>query len=115
MCKPATSPNDLEKYFVERVNAGDIDGLVALYETNAVVAYDDGKFAMGQKQIREFFVEYLASRPQLDPSNQADALCSGDLALTSAQLTNGDVTAEIARQQVDGSWLWAVDQFALRT
>ena len=113
MHKPAKKPNDLEKFFVERVNAGDIDGLVALYEPNAVVAYDNGKAAIGQKQMREFFSEFLANRPQLDPSNQAEALCSGDLALTSSRLSNGDFTAEVARRQADGSWLWVVDQFAL--
>lgn len=113
MHKPAKKPNDLEKFFVERVNAGDIDGLVALYEPNAVVAYDNGKAAIGQKQIREFFSEFLANRPQLDPSNQAEALCNGDLALTSSRLSNGDITAEVARRQADGSWLWVVDQFAL--
>jgi hypothetical protein len=39
MHKPAKDPNDLEKFFVERANAGDVEGLVALYEPNAIVAY----------------------------------------------------------------------------
>ena len=113
MYKPAKNPNDLEKFFVERVNAGDFDGLVALYESNAVVAYDNGKAAIGKKQIREFFTEFLANRPKLDPSNQAEALCSGDLAMTSSRLSNGGITAEVSRRQADGSWLWVVDQFVL--
>jgi ketosteroid isomerase-like protein len=113
MHKPAKVPNDLEKYFVERANAGNIDGLVALYEPNAIVAYGDGETAIGLKEIRDFFVEFLADRPKLDPSIQAGALCSGDLALTSSRLSNGDTTAEVARRQPDGSWLWVVDQFAM--
>jgi hypothetical protein len=40
-------------------------------------------------------------------------LCSGDIALTSSTLINGDITAEVARRQPDGSWLWVVDQFAI--
>ena len=68
---------------------------------------------MGLDEIREMFVAFLADRPRLDPSHQAEALCTGDLALTSSRLRNGDVTAEIARRQPDGSWLWVVDQFAL--
>ena len=113
MHKPAKEPNDLERYFVERANAGDVDGLVALYESNATLTCGDGEAFVGLYQIRDFFVNYLASRPQLTASVQAPALCSGDLALTSSQLDNGDITAEIARRQQDGNWLWAVDQFAL--
>lgn len=113
MHKPAKVPNDLEKYFVERANAGDIEGLVALYESNAIVAYGDGEVAIGLNEIRDIFVKFLGNRPQLDPSVQAAALCSGDLALTSSRLSNGDITAEVARRQPDGSWLWVVDQFAV--
>ncbi len=113
MHKSANEPNDLERFFVARANAGDVDGLVALYEPNAVVADGHGKVAVGRDQIRELFVRFLADRPQLDPSWQAEALRSGDLALTSSQLSNGDTTAEVARRQPDGTWLWVVDHFAL--
>ncbi len=113
MHKPAKEPNDLEKFFVERANAGDAEGLVALYEANATLDCGDGERVVGADQIREFFINYLTSRPQLTPSVQAPALCSGNLALTSSRHSNGDVSAEIARRQPDGNWLWAVDQFAL--
>jgi uncharacterized protein (TIGR02246 family) len=113
MHKSASDPNDLEKYFVQRANAGDIEGLVALYEPNAVLVDSNGEIAKGLNQIREFFIKFLASRPQFEPSNQAVAVCSGDIALTSSNLSNGDVTAEIARRQPDGNWLWVVDRFSL--
>jgi len=113
MHNPAKEPNDLERFFVERANAGDVEGLVALYETNATLACGDGEVVVGLDQLRKFFIKFLTSRPQLAPSIQAPALCSGDLALTSSRLGNGDITAEIARRQTDGNWLWAVDQFAL--
>jgi len=113
MHAPAMEPNDLEKFFVERTNAGDLEGLMALYEPNAVVAFAEGKVARGLDEIREFFVRLLADRPQLDSSLQSPALCSGDLALTSSRLSNGEITAEIARRQPDGTWLWVIDQFAL--
>jgi hypothetical protein len=111
--EPAKDPNDLERFFVDRAIAGDIEGLVALYEPHAVIADGDVEVANGRDQIREFLVEFLAGRPQLEPGRQAPALCSGGLALTSARLGNGDLTAEIARRQPDGSWLWVVDQFVL--
>ncbi len=41
MHKSANDPNDLEKYFIERANEGDLEGLVALYEADAIIA--DGK------------------------------------------------------------------------
>lgn len=113
MHEPAREPNDLERLFVERVNARDLEGLVALYESNAVLAWEEGETAVGLDQIREFFKRFLAGRPRLDPSAQAPALCSGDLALTSSRLSNGEITAEVARRQPDGTWLWVVDQFAL--
>jgi ketosteroid isomerase-like protein len=111
--KPATEPNELEIFFVERANAGDVEGLVALYEPNAIVANGDCEVAIGLNEIRKFFVRFLDNQPQLDPSKQAPALCSGELALTSSRLSNGDITAEVARRQPDGSWLWVVDQFVL--
>ena len=113
MHEPATEPNDLERYFVLRANEGDIDGLVALYEANAVIDLGGGKLAVGHEEIRVLLTDFLAGRPQLDPSDQAPALISGDIALTSSRLSNGDVTAEVARRQPDGNWLWVVDQFSL--
>jgi len=113
MHAPAKEPNDLERFFVERANAGDVEGLVALYEPNAVIACGNGEVVVGIEPIRRFFVRFLADAPQLEPSVQAPALRSGDLALTSSRVGNGDLTAEIARRQPEGHWLWAVDQFAL--
>ena len=115
MHQPAKKPNDLEKLFVACANAGDVEGLVALYEPKAIIADGDDVIAVGQKQIRKFFTQFLANRPRLDPSRQAPALCSGDIALTSSRIGNGDITAEIARRQPDGRWLWVVDQFTVGT
>ena len=113
MYKTAKNPNDLEKYFIERANAGDVEGLVALYESNAVIADGQIIVAEGQSQIREFFTNFLVNCPQFASSDQAEALCVGELALTSSRTSSGDVTAEVARRQPDGSWLWVIDQFTL--
>lgn len=113
MHEPAKEPNDLERLFVERANSGDVDGLVALYESNATLDCGDGQVFVGLDQIRTYFVNFLTSRPELAPSVQAPALRSRDLALTSSRLANGEITAEIARRQPGGNWLWVVDQFSL--
>jgi ketosteroid isomerase-like protein len=111
--KAATEPNDLGRYFIERANAGDVDGLVALYEPDAVLAFPPGSLATGHAEIRKVYEQFVAAAPVLSPGSQHPALVSGDLALTAATLTNGDMTVEIARRQPDGTWLWAADQPAL--
>ena len=109
----ATEPNDLGRYFIERANAGDVDGLVALYEPDAVLAFPPGNLASGHPEIRKVYEQFVAAAPVLSPGRQHPAVVSGDLALTACTLATGEVTVEVARRQPDGSWLWAVDQPAL--
>ena len=106
-------PNDLARLFIERANAGDVDGLVALYEPDAVLAFPPGNLATGHAEIRKVYEQFVAAAPVLQPGRQHPELVAGDLVLTASTLTNGDVTVEIARRQPDGTWLWAVDQPAL--
>ncbi len=106
----ALEPEELAQLFLERANHGDVEGLVALYEPGAVLALPDGNVAIGTLAIREFYSRLLASRSHFEPGAQQIPLRSGDLALTSSRLVNGTVTAEIARRQADGTWLWVVDQ-----
>jgi ketosteroid isomerase-like protein len=106
----AKEPNDLAKYFIERGNAGDVDGLVALYEPGAVLAFPPGNVATGHAEIRKVYEQLVAAAPTLVPGRQHPTLVSGDLALTASTLTTGEITVEIARRQPDGSWLWVVDQ-----
>ncbi|QKW40103.1 nuclear transport factor 2 family protein [Actinomadura sp. NAK00032] len=106
----ATEPNDLGKFFIERANAGDVDGLVALYEPDAVLAFPPGNLATGHAEIRKVFEQMVAAGTVISPGRQQPALVSGDLALTATTLTNGEVTAEIARRQPDGSWLRVADR-----
>jgi len=108
--QPATTPDDLGRFFVDRANAGDVDGLVALYEPDAVLAFPPGEVVTGHAEIRAVYEKLLADRPRLTPGTAHPTLVNGDVALTATRLTNGDVTAEIARRQPDGTWLWAVDQ-----
>jgi ketosteroid isomerase-like protein len=106
--KRAERPEDLGRLFVERANAGDLEGLVALYEPDAVLAFPRGKLTTGRAAIRREYERFLAGRPTLDGESQR-GLCFGGLALTSTRFTGG-VTAEVARRQPDGTWLWVIDQ-----
>ena len=41
--EPAKRPEDLSDFFLERANAGDVEGVVALYEPEAVLAFPAGR------------------------------------------------------------------------
>ncbi|MFF5261108.1 YybH family protein [Actinomadura viridis] len=109
----ARQPEDLSRFVVERLNAGDVDGLVALYEPDAVLALPDGQVATGSSEIRNAYERLVADKPVFTPGRQLPTVRNGDLALTSTQLVNGAVTVEVARRQADGTWLWTIDQPSL--
>jgi ketosteroid isomerase-like protein len=104
----AAQPEDLGRFFVRRANAGDLDGLVALYEPDAVLAVPGGAPAAGADAIRQALRRFLDGRPTVSGESQP-ALRFGDLALTSTRFAGG-ATAEIARRQPDGTWRWVIDQ-----
>jgi ketosteroid isomerase-like protein len=105
---PAREPEELGRFFVERANAGDLDGLVALYEPGAVLATGPAQAAEGMAAIRQELTRFLAGTPKLSGKSQPAVRC-GDLALTSTAF-DGGATAEVARRQSDGTWLWLIDQ-----
>ena len=73
--EPAAQPEDLGRFFLERANAGDVEGLVALYEPEAVLAFPAGNLAAGHDQIREVYAELLIGRQVPDPAaDLADGL-----------------------------------------
>ena len=109
----ARTPEDITRLFVERANAGDAEGLAALYEPGAVLAFPSGQLATGHEEIRKVYAELLADRPAFSSAGQQPVIRQGDLALTSTRLPGGGATAEVARRQPDGSWRWVIDQPAL--
>jgi ketosteroid isomerase-like protein len=111
--EPAANPEDLGTFFLERANAGDVEGLVALYEPDAVLAFPPGQVTTGHEEIRRVYTELLASRPRFSSAGQQPVIRNGDLALTSTRLPGGGATAEVARRQPDGTWRWVIDQPAL--
>jgi uncharacterized protein (TIGR02246 family) len=108
----AKTPEDLTRLFVERANAGDADGMAALYAPDAVLAYPAGSSTVGQEAIRAVFERMLEYAPRPFPlENPLPTLRHGDLALTStrpADDTGGRV--QVARREPDGTWLRIIDR-----
>jgi ketosteroid isomerase-like protein len=105
-----SNPQELARLLVSRANSGDVEGMAALYETGAVLARSDRPALVGREAIRKFYAELISTGIKFHLGEQRNAIICGDLALTSTRLPNGHVTAEVARRQSDGSWLWAIDQ-----
>jgi ketosteroid isomerase-like protein len=111
--EPARDPQDLERLLVSRERAGDVDRMAALYEPHAVLDCGDGRLILGREAIRAFYAGLVAMGRKFDFGDQRPAVISGDSALTSTRLPDGSVTAEVARRQGDGTWLWGIDQFSI--
>jgi ketosteroid isomerase-like protein len=48
----ATTPEQIHRVFEERFNAGDLDGLMELYEPEAALIAQPGSVAHGSEQAR---------------------------------------------------------------
>jgi ketosteroid isomerase-like protein len=106
----ATSPDQITRLFVERSNAGDADGVAALYEADAVLGYPAGQVTVGRDAIRDLWAEVLSHRPHFQPEQPLPTLVCGDIALTSTvPLDGAGARAQVVRRQADGTWLRIID------
>jgi ketosteroid isomerase-like protein len=108
--------NDLHAKFSALFNAGDIDGLVALYEPDATLnASPDGPIR-GHEAIRAALNGFLALGGKMSIKTVAAFEGPGGIALTQGEweLKGGSMelkgkTAEVLRQQADGTWRYVID------
>ncbi len=87
--------------------------MAALYEAHAVLDGGDGQLTLGRDAIHAYYARVVAAGRKYDFGEQRPATICGDLALTSTRLPDGSVTAEVARRQGDGTWLWVIDRFSV--
>src|ERR1700678_436706 len=107
----AHRPEDLTRLFVECANDGDPDGIAALYEEDAVMAYPPGAQTVGRDAIRSLWEKVLANSPHIEQETPLPTLVSGDIALTSTPPKDGaGARAQVVRRQPDGTWLRLLDQ-----
>jgi len=117
--RSAVTPKDLHTLFEQRLNAGDIEGLVDLYAAEGVVVVR-GVAARGLDAIRQLLTEYVVMKPtiKIETSRIVDA---GHIALLIAdwefQGTRADGSTvstfgsslEVAHRKSDGSWCYMID------
>ncbi len=109
--EPAARPEDLTRLFVERANAGDAEGLAALYEPDAVLAFPPGHMTVGRQAIRAVYDAMLVQSVHFQLEEPLPTLRIGDLALTSTPAKDeAGARAQVARRQPDGTWLRVLDR-----
>ncbi len=113
---PMNEPTGLHQLVEQLVNAGDLDGLVALYEPHATLVEADGHQASGLDAIRGVWAGVIAFEGTLTVTTRHAvivddlALLSNDWVLTFADGASiGARTAEVARLGADGRWRYVID------
>ena len=113
-------PEEMNSAFAAAVNSGDVENLLALYESDALLAARPGERARGAEEIRVALEGLLALGGTMESRNlycmQVDGLAllqaEWRLATTTpdgSPLELTSRTAEVVRRQADGSWLYVVD------
>ena len=69
--EPARDPQDLERLLIDRQWAGDIDGMVALFEPDAVIDSGEKDLTRGREAIRALFAQITAAVESSSAANSA--------------------------------------------
>jgi len=116
----AKTPNDIHRLFAERFRSGDLDGMMELYDPEAIFITQSGELAAGADAIREVLGGFLqlAETFELEHGRavQSDevALLRDDWTLRGRDPSGNPVemanrTAGVARRQTDGGWRIVID------
>jgi len=117
----ATTARQVHELFVERFNAKNLDGMLELYETNAVILPPGApEVVSGHTAIRKVLEGILALDGEMNNVivrviGQQDVailysrwtLCG--TGLDGSPVTIGGTTSDVVRRQSDGSWRFAID------
>lgn len=121
MTMQARTPEDCDRLFGECVNAGEVEGVVALYEESACFVQRDGGVAAGHSEIRKVVSRIVAMKPDLQGDVIRVIWAGENLAMVyndwkmSANGRDGErversgKAVEVVRRQADGTWLFAID------
>lgn len=116
----AKKPEDVDRVFEERVNAGDLEGILTLYEPGATLVMPEGDVT-GAAAFRDSCSQLLAAQLRLRTKVTKVVRVGEDLAVLynewsgSMMGADGHPTAqggkaiEVVRRQADGTWRFIVD------
>jgi uncharacterized protein (TIGR02246 family) len=110
----ARKPEEWPSVFDQKLNAGDLEGMIALYEVGAAFVRDSSELVVDRDNVRHELADLVRKRPQFE-SKVEQCVMVDDIALL---YTNFSVTmpgsekpvetmfraVEILRRQQDGSW-----------
>jgi ketosteroid isomerase-like protein len=109
--EPAMRPEDITRLVVERMNAGDAEGIAELYAPDAVMAFPPGRMTVGRDAIRAIYEQIVAEGVHFKLEEPLPTLVVGDLALTATPASDeAGARAQVVRRQPDGSWLRILDR-----
>ena len=117
---PILRPEDGHSMFGRHFAAGDLDGVVALYEKDAVLLPQPGAVARGHAAIREALAGFMALKGKfaMAPSTVIPgpglAVLIADWTLDATGPDGKPMrlegrTCDVLRRQPDGTWLFAID------
>jgi uncharacterized protein (TIGR02246 family) len=116
----AHDPGDVDRLFGESMNAGDLEGLMALYEPTATFTAEPGKVVSGHAKIREALSGMVGLKPSVTLDTKVLAN-TGEIALLSSRWKMSGTgpdgkkqdlageSVEVVRRQADGSWKFVID------
>ncbi len=116
----ARKPEEIHELFAQAYQAGDLEGILALYETEATFVLQSGERVRGHAAIREALRNFLVAKPRFE-LQQEQVVQADDIALIISRWTIDGAspdgqparmegrTADVARRQPDGRWLVVID------
>jgi len=117
----ATTPAQCDELFARYLNAGNVEGVVSLYEPRASLVMETASPAQGTEAIRAAITQFAALRPTLTMNVVRVVRAGDDLAVLyndwrlsgtrpdGSRLEDSGKAIEIVRRQPDGSWRFAID------
>jgi len=114
------TPEQVLESIVDGINAGNLDGLMPLYESEAAFATQPGSLAHGGPGVRQALSGFISMKGKLD-LEVTRVLEVGDLALVTGSWsfdgTGADgepvrlaaSNADVLRRQADGTWRFVID------